>query len=155
MGKNKKRRRHEQQQVASTADEHTDGFDVAVKRAHLSESHHSATTASNAIPPFLVLVFAPGAGGTTAKTMRTLQNDYLAASGLVVVRCDDHCISEGEACWVTSSPGCAKNIALVLRVANEAAASHPDLPLLLCGASFGNRVLCEVFCCQLLECELQ
>jgi len=35
-------------------------------------------------------------------------------------------------------------VAHVLAVARRAAAAHPTLPLLLGGASFGNRVVCEV-----------
>ena len=141
----------------------TDGSEAPAKRARLSPSTEAAPAAlpaasaaalTTALPtalgatsssPSTVLVFAPGAGGSTAKAMKALQDGQLTAHGLAVFRCDDQPVDRAcEARWITSSAGCAKNVAHVVAVARRAAAAHPGVPLLLCGASFGNRVICEV-----------
>lgn len=86
--------------------------------------------------PHTTLLFAPGAGGKTAQAMRRLHAD-LERAGIIVHRCDDRPGFK----WNTSSPGARKNVDAVLAAAAEASAARPDLPLVLCGASFGCRVL--------------
>ena len=90
-----------------------------------------------------VLVFAPGAGGSTAKAMRELQDKELRSRGLHVVRADDRPLGAGEARWFTGSAGSKGNLAHLVAVAQHATAAHPGLPIFLCGASFGNRVCAE------------
>ena len=85
------------------------------------------------------LVFAPGAGGSTAKAMRKLQDGVLSSLGLRVFRCDDHALGASEARWVTQAPGNSRNVSHLLAVAGRAAAAHPGRQIFLIGASFGNR----------------
>ena len=90
-----------------------------------------------------VLVFAPGAGGTTAQAMKALHEKELKAAGFHVVRCDEEPMGPQEKRWVTMSAGAKANLDHVCAVATRAAAAHPGVPVFLCGASFGNRVLAE------------
>ena len=91
-----------------------------------------------------VLVFAPGAGGQTAKAMKVLQDTRLRAAGIACCRCDDAVVGPDEKRWNTFQPGSKANLAHVAAVAARAAAAHPGLPIFLGGASFGNRVLAEL-----------
>ena len=119
--------------------------------------------------PKAVLIFAPGAGGTTAKDMRAnvhrlyknrnairssspctlalmlfLYTRMFLYSRQRVYRLDDEALGTGETRWNTAAPSSAGNLDHVIAVANRAAAANPGAPLLLCGASFGNRVLAEL-----------
>ena len=94
--------------------------------------------------PKAVLIFAPGAGGTTAKDMRANVHGELDRRGMRVYRLDDEALGTGETRWNTAAPSSAGNLDHVIAVANRAAAANPGAPLLLCGASFGNRVLAEL-----------
>ena len=124
------------------------------KRQHVatasgSAASSSSSTATSASAPAsatvitAVLVFAPGAGGSTARAMRELQETELRARGLAVARCDDEPLDTGEKRWVTSAAGHQGNLAHVVAVCRRAAQRYPDAPLVLCGASFGCRVLAE------------
>ena len=108
-----------------------------------TKSQRTGATSSS-VAPEAVLVFAPGAGGSTAKAMRDLHESELRERGIHVMRCDDELLASGEARWVTKSAGADGNLAHVVAVATRAAAAHPGLPVFLCGASFGCRVLAEV-----------
>ena len=130
---------------------------VAAATIPLPVPHTAAASASSTTPAPAaahgaargVLIFAPGAGGMTAKLMydhatgRGLHTD-LAARGFAVWRCDDHTLGAGEARWNKFQPGHGSNVAHVIAVARRAAAAHPGVPLILCGASFGCRVLAEI-----------
>ena len=94
--------------------------------------------------PKAVLIFAPGAGGTTAKDMRANVHGELDRRGMRVYRLDDEPLGTGETRWNIAAPSSAGNLDHVIAVANRAAAANPGAPLLLCGASFGNRVLAEL-----------
>lgn len=94
--------------------------------------------------PKAVLIFAPGAGGTTAKDMRSNVHSELDRRCMRVYRLDDEPLGPGETRWNTAAPSSAGNLDHVIAVANRAAAANPGAPLLLCGASFGNRVLAEL-----------
>ena len=111
-----------------------------------SASDAVASSASAATPASVVLVFAPGAGGTTAKDMRSLQEVEFRARGMIVVRCDDHPLGAGESRWVTMSAASKGNLAHVAAVVARAAEAHPATPIFLVGASFGCRVLAELLC---------
>jgi len=89
-----------------------------------------------------VIIFAPGAGGSTAVAMKALHAD-LRKRGMVVVDCGEQPLKGDESRWVTQSPASKRNIAHLVAVANRAAEAHSGLPILLCGASFGCRVLAE------------
>ena len=93
--------------------------------------------------PKAVLIFAPGAGGTTAKDMRSNVHSELDRRCMRVYRLDDEPLGPGETRWNTAAPSSAGNLDHVIAVANRAAA-NPGAPLLLCGASFGNLVLAEL-----------
>ena len=95
-------------------------------------------------PARAVIVFAPGAGGVTAKQMSALQDGPLLHRGVVCVRCDSYATAPGENRWTTTSPASRGNLAHVVSVAARAAAAHPDVPIFLAGASFGCRVLAEL-----------
>ena len=114
----------------------------AAKKPAAAPSSTGASDSSVSTPSS-VLLFAPGAGGATAGAMRLLQDTHLKDAGIHVWRCDDQPLGADEARWIKSSAGCAKNVAHVLAVAWRAAAAHPSLPIVLCGASFGCRVLAE------------
>jgi predicted alpha/beta-hydrolase family hydrolase len=102
---------------------------AALKRKRAAESPPAGAAGS-------VLIFAPGAGGSTAKAMIELHRQ-LEAEGVHVYRCDGG--------WNIRSPGHAANLSRVIDVAQTAAADHPDaLRIVLGGASFGNRVLAEL-----------
>ena len=84
-----------------------------------------------------VLVFAPGAGGTTAKATVRLLEQLEREAGVVVRRCE-------PVCWDTRDAGSAHNCHAVLQVAAVAALDYPLRRIVLCGASFGSRVVAEV-----------
>lgn len=84
-----------------------------------------------------VLVFAPGAGGTTAKATVRLLEQLEREAGVVVRRCE-------PVCWDTRDAGSAHNCDPVLQVAAAAAFDYPLRRIVLCGASFGSRVVAEV-----------
>ena len=84
-----------------------------------------------------VLVFAPGAGGTTAKGMLGLLEQLERAADAIVRRCE-------PVRWDTSDAGSAHNCQAVLDVAAAAAIAYPLRRIVLCGTSFGSRVVAEV-----------
>jgi predicted alpha/beta-hydrolase family hydrolase len=84
-----------------------------------------------------VLVFAPGAGGTTAKAMLGLLEQLEREASVVVRRCE-------PVRWETRDAGSAHNCQAVLHVAADAANDYPLRRIVLCGASFGSRVVAEV-----------
>lgn len=93
--------------------------------------------------PRVVLVFAPGAGGSTTRDMLRV-HAACEARGVSVWRCDAHPLGEGEKRWATTNAAHEGNASHVLAVASRAAATHPSVPVVLCGASFGCRVLAEL-----------
>ena len=141
-------------QLSDTEDDEAAGSSSAArpkKRAKTSAAAAAppaaaatATTAASATTPSAILVFAPGAGGSTAKIMRDDLHADLERRGLSVWRCDDAPLGTGETRWNTMAPGGSSNAQHVVAVAARAAAAHPNVPLVLCGASFGNRVLAEL-----------
>ena len=90
-----------------------------------------------------VLVFAPGASGSTAQKMRRFQDDVLTPLGLIVSRCDDNALAKGEARWTCQQVGSSSNLRHLLAVVGRAAAAHPGCKLFLAAASFGCRVAAE------------
>lgn len=84
-----------------------------------------------------VLVFAPGAGGTTAKAMLGLLEQLERAADAIVRRCE-------PVRWDTFDAGSAHNCQAVLDVAAAAAIAYPLRRIVLCGTSFGARVVAEV-----------
>jgi len=94
-------------------------------------------------PNGAILVFAPGAGGSTSKSMRAMQAKLEAEDQLSVVRCDDQPLGANEARWNTMAAGGPKNIAHIVAVTNRIAAKEPERRIILCGASFGCRVIAE------------
>lgn len=84
-----------------------------------------------------VLVFAPGAGGTTAKAMLGLLEQLERAADAIVRRCE-------PVRWETRDAGSAHNCHTVLDVAAAAAIAYPLRQIVLCGTSFGSRVVAEV-----------
>ena len=119
----------------------------AKRQRHMASSEPSSSTTGGSLSAdgggMAVLVFAPGAGGSTAKAMRALQDEKLRVSGIFVLRCDDVPLSAGEARWATQSAGAKSNLEHVVSVAKLASSRHPHLPIFFCGASFGCRVLAE------------
>ncbi len=115
----------------------------AAKAEEPGNGDATATSAAASRPPTAVLVFAPGAGGATANAMRAL-HVQLEARGMAVWRCDDQTMGAGERRWVTQNAGHTGNLSHVLAVTARAAAAHPNVPLVLIGASFGCRVLAEL-----------
>jgi hypothetical protein len=91
-----------------------------------------------------VIVFAPGASGSTAKAMRQFQDGLLTSLGLIVSRCDDSALAKGEARWTCQQVGSSGNVRHLLAVVGRAAAAYPGSKIFLAGASFGNRVAAEV-----------
>lgn len=92
------------------------------------------------------IVFAPGAGGSTAKAMVKL-HEQLEARGIRVWRCDPDAPPDTTGAWkgwVTTRAGSGKNVGRVKAVCELAAQAMPDATIFLCGASFGNRVIAEV-----------
>lgn len=83
-----------------------------------------------------VLVFEPGAGGSTAKAMVEL-HAQLEAAGVHVYWCD-------PARRNVRNPGHHSNTSRVIATAASAAAAHPGARIVLGGASFGNRVVAEL-----------
>ena len=90
-----------------------------------------------------VLVFAPGASGSTAQKMRQFQDGLLSSLGLHVRRCDDYALGQGEARWTCQQVGSSANLRHLLAVLGRAATAHPGCKIFLAGASFGNRVAAE------------
>ena len=89
------------------------------------------------------IVFAPGAGGSTAKAMVAL-HEQLEARGIRVFRCDPgNAPNDGFKGWATNSAGCGRNVGRVKNVCELAAQSVPNATIFLVGSSFGNRVICE------------
>jgi predicted alpha/beta-hydrolase family hydrolase len=84
-----------------------------------------------------VLVFAPGAGGTTAKAMLGLLEQLERAADAIVRRCE-------PVRWDTFDAGSAHNCQAVLDVTAAAAIAYPLRRIVLCGTSFGSRVVAEV-----------
>jgi predicted alpha/beta-hydrolase family hydrolase len=84
-----------------------------------------------------VLVFAPGAAGTTAKATLGLLEQLGREASVVVRRCE-------PVRWDTRDAGSAHNCQAVLHVAAAAANDYPLRRIVLCGASFGSRVVAEV-----------
>jgi len=110
---------------------------VAAAASSSSRSAAASSSPSTAAQK-AVLVFAPGAGGKTANDMVKLHQQLEQEEGLAVVRCDAQPMS-----WVTANAGHDKNVAHVISTANRAATAYPGAPILLCGSSFGNRVIAE------------
>ena len=109
------------------------------------EDEELASSSSSSPPPSfpVVLVFAPGASGSTAQKMRLFQDGLLTSLGLIVSRCDDNVLAQGEAQWNCGQVGSSANLRHLLAVVGRAAEAHPGSKLFLAGASFGNRVAAE------------
>ena len=69
----------------------------------------------------VVLVFAPGASGSTAHKMRQFQDGMLSSRGLHVCRCDDYALGKGEARWVNTQVASGANMRHLLAVLGRAA----------------------------------
>lgn len=124
---------------SSTSANKTSGLIASqIETASASNSVHKTSGTS------AVLIFAPGAGGATARAMRALHKNELNVPGLHIYCCDDFTPGPGESRWVTMNAGNAANAQHVLAVVATVTGKHPSLPVVLCGASFGNRVIAEV-----------
>ena len=142
-----KKQRTEATSASSASSVSVSATAIASSASSSSSSASSATASASTTASSgkqAVLVFAPGAGGATAQAMRLFQDREMSAAGLRVVRCDDEPLTGSEKRWFTGNAANAGNLDHVVAVATRAAAAHPGLPIFLCGASFGNRVLAEV-----------
>ena len=108
------------------------------------EAEELASSSSSQPSSPTVIVFAPGASGSTAKAMRQFQDGLLTSLGLIVSRCDDSALAKGEARWTCQQVGSSGNVRHLLAVVGRAAAAYPGSKIFLAGASFGNRVAAEV-----------
>ena len=108
------------------------------------EAEELASSSSSQPSSPTVIVFAPGASGSTAKAMRQFQDGLLTSLGLIVSRCDDSALAKGEVRWTCQQVGSSGNVRHLLAVVGRAAAAYPGSKIFLAGASFGNRVAAEV-----------
>jgi len=97
----------------------------------------------------IVLLTAPGAGGKTSKQAIKLFEELSTRCGMTVIRMDE---SE-QVSWNKFSPSNKKNMNALLAAVKKTSKAHPNKRILLCGHSFGCRVVAEAM--RTLRTELQ
>jgi predicted alpha/beta-hydrolase family hydrolase len=107
------------------------------KRARTAGPSAAGSSSSTVSKPLEhIFVFAPGAGGRLGQKMAALHAQFEGYKGCAFCAV--------VANWNTMNVASEKNLAAVVDAAHEAATAHPGASVHLCGASFGNRVVCEI-----------
>ncbi|KNC76360.1 hypothetical protein SARC_11138, partial [Sphaeroforma arctica JP610] len=90
-----------------------------------------------------LVLWLPGASGTTSKGALQLHAYMSTHYNVRVTRLDDH--HNGRVPWKKGNVGCMENIRLITDcVGSLKGVDSDNLPVYLCGASFGGRVALEV-----------
>ena len=122
----------------------TDEDEPPEKPAAAKVAKPAADAASASNVAAAVIVFAPGAGGRTARDMVSMHQKLATWHNIQVVRCGAGAPGQESVNWNNINPGMNNNLNEIVAACTTADTAHPGAPIFLCGASFGCRVLAEV-----------